>query len=428
MTNSLAAQKKSANPAHSDHIYIWDVFPSLSTLTFSFFYVIRILTPQLAISSFVLSSVDIQLDLHNVHTMQLRDNHTGNMHHADVRVNGADVAASVVPTSATVSPPPATNATVVPARVIYDSQPATSDAPQYMFVDLRTNMGGRYLLRVRQTDTVERIKVKIAARLDIPVRQQQLMLNGRELFDHQTVPECGIVESASLLLAPRLCAGPLRTPSTEQRLSAKEEHALLVESVAAHLADPNVQQAVARGEPLSFVARIGGKYMMVRLNTPPAQARPASSPAPSAASPCCHAHNGTVDPAAAAAKVQLENAHMRKRITDIRARLQEKKQTASSTQQASHTTAADATPSAALPYAPQLSAAGPQAMDIAPTTRGAPLSPSVGKARSAKRNRCHSCPSKLGLVHFPCKCGNTFCVEHRQAAAHTCTFKYNQAA
>lgn len=360
-------------------------------------------------------------------------NQTSNVHHADVRVNGADTTASNASPSATTVSPPATNATVVPARVIYDSHGAVSDAPQYMFVDLRTNMGGRYLLRVRQTDTIERIKIKIAARLDIPIRQQQIMLNGRELFDRQTVPECGIVESATLLLAPRLCAGPLRT-QTEQRLNAKEEHALLVDSVAAHLADHNVQQAVARGEPLSFVARIGGKHMMVRLNTPPAQARPAPSTSPSAASRCCHeVHNGTcVDPAAAA-KTRLENAHMRKRITDIRARLQEKKQAASSTQQAPHTTATDAASSAASPCAPQLPATvRPQValVDINTTsaTRGAPLPPSAGKARSAKRNRCHSCPSKLGLVHFPCKCGNTFCVEHRQAAAHTCTYKYNQAA
>ncbi|MBA0563839.1 hypothetical protein Golob_008801 [Gossypium lobatum] len=39
-------------------------------------------------------------------------------------------------------------------------------------------------------------------------------------------------------------------------------------------------------------------------------------------------------------------------------------------------------------------------------------------------NRCFICRKKVGLTGFKCKCGSTFCGEHRYAEKHDCSFDF----
>lgn len=48
----------------------------------------------------------------------------------------------------------------------------------------------------------------------------------------------------------------------------------------------------------------------------------------------------------------------------------------------------------------------------------APAPPKVNKTR------CECCRKKLGLVNFQCKCGGTYCSEHRMSENHTCQYDY----
>lgn len=359
-----------------------------------------------------------------------------------------------------------------PAPAPFTAQPQLSgplhrhpllEQPKYMFVDLRTNMGGRYLLRVRDTDTIERIKVKIAARLDIPVRQQQLLYNGVELHDYLTVPECGIMESSTITLIPKLSSGPIRVSGEKKT----EDDTVVVDSVAAHLSDPAIQQAVARGEHVSFVTRIGGRYMMVRLNhskmEQPCQCECGATvdmdecncmatdklSASSTDSKGQQASPFSSTESSEGTKMQQENASMRSRIAEIRARLQERSRSTQVSSSSSSTAVAAISTKPAPEAAPvtlttaQLASAMPLTI-IAPTSPSStlpkssvdnsfavdltPSSPANLKTKSLKRSRCHICPAKLGLVHFPCKCGNTYCCAHRQTAAHNCTFVYKNSA
>lgn len=41
-------------------------------------------------------------------------------------------------------------------------------------------------------------------------------------------------------------------------------------------------------------------------------------------------------------------------------------------------------------------------------------------------NRCGQCQKKVGLTGFGCRCGGTFCGEHRYSDRHACQFDYKQ--
>lgn len=306
-------------------------------------------------------------------------------------------------------------------HILLEQSAPRQEQPNYMFVDLRTNLGNRYLLRVRDTDTIERIKVKICARLDIPIRQQQLLLNGVELLNHQTVPECGITDSTTLVLVPRLSSGPLRMQPEDQTV----DEMVVVESVAAHLTDPKVHEAVANGEPLSFVARIGGRYMMVRLNKP--QEQPARC--------TCNCGRRKAQLASDLAdhtpeqqirdedlqRTQRENARLRDRVIEIRARLQQRKAASALTAKRM-----EAQLQAQAAEVPAQETATTMEVDATPSPVKSTPPVSPGKVKSSRKNRCDMCPSKLALVHYPCKCGNTYCGAHKQPTAHSCTYNYRQ--
>ncbi|KAJ0263470.1 Zinc finger A20 and AN1 domain-containing stress-associated protein 9 [Hirschfeldia incana] len=42
-------------------------------------------------------------------------------------------------------------------------------------------------------------------------------------------------------------------------------------------------------------------------------------------------------------------------------------------------------------------------------------------------NRCLCCNKKVGILGFKCKCGSTFCGEHRYPERHDCSFDFKEA-
>ncbi|KAL9378009.1 hypothetical protein Peur_029344 [Populus x canadensis] len=42
-------------------------------------------------------------------------------------------------------------------------------------------------------------------------------------------------------------------------------------------------------------------------------------------------------------------------------------------------------------------------------------------------NRCNFCRKKVGLTGFKCRCGHTFCSQHRYSDKHNCVFDYKSA-
>ncbi|XP_010531421.1 PREDICTED: zinc finger A20 and AN1 domain-containing stress-associated protein 6-like [Tarenaya hassleriana] len=46
---------------------------------------------------------------------------------------------------------------------------------------------------------------------------------------------------------------------------------------------------------------------------------------------------------------------------------------------------------------------------------------------SEKPNRCSLCRKRVGLTGFKCRCGHTFCSQHRYSDKHNCVFDYKSA-
>ncbi|XP_010529513.1 PREDICTED: zinc finger A20 and AN1 domain-containing stress-associated protein 7-like [Tarenaya hassleriana] len=42
-------------------------------------------------------------------------------------------------------------------------------------------------------------------------------------------------------------------------------------------------------------------------------------------------------------------------------------------------------------------------------------------------NRCFSCNKKVGIMGFKCRCGSTFCGDHRYPEKHECSFDFKEA-
>lgn len=53
---------------------------------------------------------------------------------------------------------------------------------------------------------------------------------------------------------------------------------------------------------------------------------------------------------------------------------------------------------------------------------GSPPKPTPNSARHRCNVEC--CRKKLGLTGFKCRCGLTFCGQHRHAEGHNCTFDW----
>ncbi|KAG2242327.1 hypothetical protein Bca52824_095826 [Brassica carinata] len=49
------------------------------------------------------------------------------------------------------------------------------------------------------------------------------------------------------------------------------------------------------------------------------------------------------------------------------------------------------------------------------------------KPPPARPNRCLCCNKKVGILGFKCRCGSTFCGEHRYPERHDCSFDFKEA-
>ncbi|XP_042466623.1 zinc finger A20 and AN1 domain-containing stress-associated protein 5-like [Zingiber officinale] len=58
---------------------------------------------------------------------------------------------------------------------------------------------------------------------------------------------------------------------------------------------------------------------------------------------------------------------------------------------------------------------------------GAPSGTAAAVDTASRPIRCLSCRKKVGLVGFRCRCGETFCGEHRYPERHSCAFDYKAA-
>uniref|UniRef100_A0A0E0KK18 AN1-type domain-containing protein n=1 Tax=Oryza punctata TaxID=4537 RepID=A0A0E0KK18_ORYPU len=62
---------------------------------------------------------------------------------------------------------------------------------------------------------------------------------------------------------------------------------------------------------------------------------------------------------------------------------------------------------------------------VASSTAATPAS--ADTSSSSPANRCATCRKKVGLTGFKCRCGGTFCGEHRYADEHSCGFDYKSS-
>uniref|UniRef100_A0A1J3JX76 Zinc finger A20 and AN1 domain-containing stress-associated protein 9 n=1 Tax=Noccaea caerulescens TaxID=107243 RepID=A0A1J3JX76_NOCCA len=52
--------------------------------------------------------------------------------------------------------------------------------------------------------------------------------------------------------------------------------------------------------------------------------------------------------------------------------------------------------------------------------------PVLEESEPSRPNRCLCCNKKVGILGFKCKCGSTFCGEHRYPERHDCSFDFKQ--
>ena len=72
---------------------------------------------------------------------------------------------------------------------------------------IKTLQGKSITLSISDEDTIESIKQKIFEKEGIPIEQQRLVFNGKQLEDNQTINSYGIEENSSIHLVLRLRGG-----------------------------------------------------------------------------------------------------------------------------------------------------------------------------------------------------------------------------
>jgi len=48
----------------------------------------------------------------------------------------------------------------------------------------------------------------------------------------------------------------------------------------------------------------------------------------------------------------------------------------------------------------------------------------VDESIQTNLNKCWSCTKRVGILKVACKCSYVFCMKHKHAESHNCTFDY----
>lgn len=304
------------------------------------------------------------------------------------------------------------------------TQTPARPARKYMYIHLQTPMGTCYRLRLRDGDTLLRIKVKVHAKTEIPITQQHLLFGNAEMKDDgRTAKEFGLSEGSTITLVPRLHAGPLHS-TAPPAMPPTTKDAQIMDALALHMASDEMQQLLADGKPMHLVVHVNGKYVVVRLNNNSSKADPDAEGGDLSVGvdvdECAAGGEGDDESRALeeeqGEKVkQEENERMASTVSAVRERLAAMR--AARGQRTG--TAAGVLPSAIA--APAAEVAGKSLHGIIKSP-----SNSLGstRQRSGTSPRCGMCSAKLGMVSYPCKCANFYCSAHRPAHLHTCTYDY----
>lgn len=299
-----------------------------------------------------------------------------------------------------------------------NTQTPSRPARKYMYIHLQTPMGTCYRLRLRDGDTLLRIKVKVHAKTEIPITQQHLLLGNAEMKDDaRTAKEYGLSEGSTITLVPRLHTGPIHS-TAPPALPPTTKDAQIMDALALHMASDEMQQLLADGKPMHLVVHVNGKYVVVRLNNN-SKAFPDAEGADMSvgvdADECAAADDGDDESRALEEEQgekarQEENERMATTVSAVRERLAAMR-------------AARGQRSATVASLP---APAPAAEATGMALHGIIKSPSnsLGGTRQRTSQRCGMCSVKLGMVSYPCKCANFYCSAHRPAHLHTCTFDY----
>eukprot|EP01134_Creolimax_fragrantissima_P004812 CFRG4812T1 len=158
---------------------------------------------------------------------------------------------------------------------------------KYMYVSLNTQHGHSYRLRVRESDTVKRIKFKVTANTGIPIQQQHLIMNGTELVnDGRSAVEHGIRKGCIITLVLRASSGNIRLEyfRPEAPISKRLESDVCPVVTHLKLADGTVipvppdttsadlqeyvRQLVADGHSVAAEVIVGNKALLICLRPP----------------------------------------------------------------------------------------------------------------------------------------------------------------
>lgn len=91
-------------------------------------------------------------------------------------------------------------------NVIFNMNGGGTDGPTKQ-IFIKTLQGKTLTLDVSDTDSIASIKNKIFEKEGIPVEQQRLVFNGKQLEDNQTIADYNIEENSNIHLVLRLRGG-----------------------------------------------------------------------------------------------------------------------------------------------------------------------------------------------------------------------------
>ncbi|XP_018561846.1 AN1-type zinc finger protein 4-like [Anoplophora glabripennis] len=116
-----------------------------------------------------------------------------------------------------------------------------------MEIQIKTLMGTTFDIKVSSTETVEDIKKKIYRVEGIPIYQQNLIFQSRELKDRNRLGDAGIRNGSTLTLVASMRGGPIST----RRLSVACEHHVMLKELKELL--ENTRDEIAPGSKVSVL-------------------------------------------------------------------------------------------------------------------------------------------------------------------------------